>query len=90
MRTAPLRFNRILINGAFFHSLDEGDPDFTISNLFHAIHARVPLVKVADDAYALRVWCPNGKAHAPHTVFYDRMRTEHFIGVVIRSLMKKI
>ena len=87
VRAAPLRLDRILVDLAFFKSLDERHPDLAVTDLFHRVRARVPRIEVADDAHGLRMGRPDGKAHAFFAVLLHEVGAEHLVSVVVGPLV---
>ena len=90
MGAAPLGFNGVLIEFALPQFFHEGRPDFPITDFMHGRHPGIPVIEVAHHAYRFGMGCPDGKADSLFALLFDKMCPQHFIGVIIRSLMKQV
>ena len=87
---APLRFNRILIDLSFAKSFDKGLPDLAVINAAHRIGQRIPVVEFPDNTDFFGIRSPDRKANTAFPVPLDEMCSQHFLRVIIRTLMKEV
>ena len=84
-----LRHDGILVHIPLLDTRNEDFPDLTIVNPGHLVDTGVPVIELTDYADLLGIWCPNREAHALLPVFFGQMRSQHFIGSAVGTLMEQ-
>ena len=79
-----LGFDRVLVMGALGQIGDEEFPQARIPASLHGMGAIVPAVERTDDADALGIGRPHGKAHAGHPVERGHLRAQ--LGVALQEI----
>ena len=89
VRSAMLRHDGILVHIPLLDTRNEDFPDLAIVNPGHLVDTGVPVIELTDYADLLGIWCPNREAHALLPVFFGQMRSQHFIGSAVGTLMEQ-
>ena len=90
MRPAPLRPDRVLVDGLLRQPLNEHAPDLTVPNFLHFMAAGIPVVEVPHHTYRFGMRCPDGKPHPLLAILLSKMSPEHLIRMKVCSLMEQI
>ena len=68
---------------------NENFPDAGCAEQPQGMKPSVPLVEIADDADALRVWRPDGETRAGHPVNHAQLRAEFFVNAAFVALAEE-
>ena len=63
------------VEGIEFDYRNENVPNAVVAVETHYMATAVPVIELADNGNALRIWRPDGKAYALHAVQLGKMRT---------------
>src|ERR1700721_1785503 len=86
MRVANLKF----IVRALPHTGDENLPDTRRPEQAHGMKSSIPVIEIANDADALRIGRPNGKAGPGNSVNHAELGAEFFVNFSLVALAEKI
>ena len=90
VRSAPLRLYCIFVSLSFFQPFYKYTPSFAILQAAHHMYAGIPIIKFPDHADGLCIFRPNCETHAFFAVNFGKMRAEHFICVIICTVMEQV